>query len=92
MVYDVATQLEPNEHETAGFYRRHSIDARILCIVGVRTNRHPHILLSEHGNERFLPIQAFTSDLTFVYAKQSSTIALYDYHRSQFSIGLTRQF
>lgn len=34
----------------------------------------------------------FTPKLIFVYAKQDSTIPLYNYGRSQFSVGLTRQF
>jgi len=41
---------------------------------------------------RRIEYAGFTPKLIFVYAAQTSTIPLYEYGRSQFSIGLTRQF
>ncbi len=62
-------------------------------LVGFGTTRKDKIfsIRAELLNRR-IEYAGFAPKLTFVYANQSSTIPLFDYGRSQFSIGFTRQF
>jgi len=75
--------IEPN----ATFIRYHA------PLAGFGETRRDRVLSvrTEILNRR-IDYAGFTPKFSFVYADQKSTIPLYDYDRSQFSVALTRQF
>lgn len=67
------------------------VTAALLAGFGATRKDQIWSLRTEILNRR-IEYAGFAPKLIFVYAKQSSIIPLYDYGRSQFSVGVTRQF